>query len=91
MFGNDCLECGKSSKLIEEKEKKLSVYQNNLYEMKSKMIETSNLINVYFNYKNENESLRKEMEAMKKNAEGSVSSVHNAKINYEVKFILTLF
>ena len=84
MFDNDCVECVRTHKIIEEKEKKLNVCQSNLFEMKSKMMETSNLINVYFSYKNENEQLRKEMEAMKKNAEGSVSTVHNAKVNYEV-------
>lgn len=87
MFGNECSECAKTNKLMEEKEKKLSVYQNNLFELKSKMMETSNMINVYFNYKNENEYLRKENENLRKKCEsGSVSNVSNsAKINYEVR------
>lgn len=85
MFDHDCVECIRTHKIIEEKDKKLNICQSNLFELKSKMMETSNLINVYFSYKNENESLKKEIESLKKsNADGSVSSVNQAKVNYEV-------
>jgi hypothetical protein len=86
MFSNECQECAKTNKLIEEKEKKISYYQNNLYELKSKMMETSDMINVYFNYKNENEILRKENENLKKKMEsGSQNNVSsNSKFIYEV-------
>jgi hypothetical protein len=84
MFNHDCSECQKNSKLLEEKEKIVCTYQSNLFELKSKMSETSNLINVYFNYKNENEILKKELESLKKKCEGSIGSNSNAKINYEV-------
>ncbi len=89
MFSNECIECSRTNKLIEEKEKKISLYQNNLFELKSKMIETSSMINVYFNYKNENEFLRKENESLKKKIEsGSVSNISsNNKINYEVSIL----
>jgi len=86
---NECSICVKTNKIIEEKENQLSLYQNNLFELKSKMVDTSNMINIYFNYKNEIEFLRKENENLKRKSEGSVSNINN-KINYEVYYCIYL-
>ncbi len=85
MFGHDCLECSKINKELAEKEKMISTYQNNLFEMKSKISESNNLINIYFSHKNENECLRKEIESLKREMhKGGVNPINNTKINYEV-------
>jgi hypothetical protein len=81
MFGNECLECVKNNHVGEEKDKKLHVFQNNLFELKSKIVESNNLINIYFTYKNENESLKKENESLRKKTERVGS---NSQMNYDV-------
>ncbi len=99
MFTNDCPECIKYQKIIDDKDKKLSIIQNNMYTLKSKMLESSNMVNVYFNYKNENETLRKENENLKRKLEGSMGSnsaggmgntanIAGSKINYEVNLCI---
>lgn len=86
MFGNECLECAKMSQVVEEKDKKISTFQNNLFEMKSKMVESNGLINIYFTYKNENESLKKELDTMKKKSDNIVTP----QVTYEVYSIFML-
>ena len=89
MFSHDCLECSKTTKLLEEKERLISTYQNNLFELKSKISESNNLINIYFTHKNENESLRKELESVKRDLlKGGTSLISNTKVNYEVSGLL---
>ncbi len=52
--------------MIEEKENKIRIFQNNLFEIKNKMLESSNMINVFVDYKNENANLKHEVESLRK-------------------------
>lgn len=83
MFNHECSECINLYHQVEEKDKKIILYENNLYELKSKIVESNNLINVYFNYKNENEHLKKELESHKKKQETSSIS---SQLSYDVKY-----
>jgi hypothetical protein len=88
MFGNDCLECAIKNTLLEEKDNKIQILQNNLFEMKNKIQESNNLINVYFMYKNENESLRNELENLKKR---SGDLAHVSQLEYDLSVLNTKF
>ncbi len=92
MFTNECLECAKICKLVEEKEKKINAYQNNLFDLKSKMIEGSEMIRNILSLRNEIESLRKENEELKKRTDGGVSSKsQNKSFDFNVNFLFYCF
>jgi hypothetical protein len=81
MFENDCHDCSKLSSVIEEKEKKINSYEKNLLDVKSRMLESGNLITIYLNYKSENENLKRELDNMRQNIENNLS---NSQFFYEV-------
>jgi hypothetical protein len=83
MFENECNNCRAKNSLLEEKDRHIRIFQNNLFEIKNKMLESNNMINVYVDYKNENENLKNEVESLRK----KVTEGGNPQQAYEVKSI----
>jgi hypothetical protein len=80
MFGNECLECVKRERIIEEKDAKINTMNENLFQLKTKIIEYNQIISAYLNYRNENENLKKENESLKKKTDG----ISNPRYDLEV-------
>jgi hypothetical protein len=76
MFENECINCRTKNSLIEEKENKIRIFQNNMFEIKNKMLESSNMINVYVDYKNENTNLKHEIESLRKKLTEGINTQH---------------
>ena len=87
MFTNECHDCSNLTKVVEEKETNITIYHKNLFELKSKIIQSNDLISTYLAYKKENENLRKELEYMKSQSEVG----KNSQINYEVSLNIFIF
>jgi hypothetical protein len=84
MLVNECINCRDKISQLEEKENKLRIFKNNLYEIKNKILDSSNMINVYVDYKNENLNLKHEIDILRKKlADGG-----NSQQAYDVRFIL---
>jgi hypothetical protein len=77
---NDCPDCATKNTLLEEKENKIRMYQNNLSEVKNKIQDSNNLLNHYFTSKSENSILRNELEDLKKR---SVDNINTSQIKYD--------
>ena len=77
MFQNDCMECEKKFMNIEEKQKEIIILQQNVFEMKNRIIDTSKLMNSWLICKKENEILKKELNVYK-----STKSVSSEDQNY---------
>ncbi len=84
MFDNECNNCRNKNLLLEEKENKLKIFQNNLFEIKNKILDSSSMINVYIDYKNENLSLKHEIDTLRKKLTEGV----NTQQSYEVRIAL---
>ncbi len=84
MFHNDCMECDKKSLLIEEKQKEILILQQNMFELKAKMIDANTLMNAWISYKKENENLKKELNFFRSNKTVSSDDQSILKYNFEL-------
>jgi len=78
------MECDKKSLLIEEKQKEILILQQNMFELKAKMIDANTLMNAWISYKKENENLKKELNFFRSNKTVSSDDQSILKYNFEL-------
>ncbi len=78
------MECDKKSLLIEEKQKEILILQQNMFELKAKMIDANTLMNAWISYKKENENLKKELNFFRTNKTVSSDDQSILKYNFEL-------
>ena len=89
MFQNDCMECEKRSLIIEDKQKEIINLQQNIFEMKNRIIDTSTLMNSWLICKKENEVLKKELNIQKTTK--NVSSEDQTYLKYQFGLLQNKF
>lgn len=83
-----CLECKRLNLLLEEKEKNIQFLEKNLYDIKHKIVESSNLISIYMNCKHENEYLKNQIDNFNKNKHDATK---NSLLMYEFEVLKTKY
>lgn len=71
-MSNQCPQCEKYQKELEDKEEQLAILKENIFETKRNIIESSNLIKAYVEIKSENEVLKKENESYRVSKENKI-------------------
>ena len=78
------MECEKKSFIVEEKQKEILILQQNMFELKTKMIDANTLMNAWITYKKENENLKKELNFFRSNKTVSSEDQSILKYNFEL-------
>ena len=83
------MECEKRSLIIEDKQKEIINLQQNIFEMKNRIIDTSTLMNSWLICKKENEVLKKELNIQKTTK--NVSSEDQTYLKYQFGLLQNKF
>lgn len=84
MFQNDCLECDKKSQIIEEKQREIQTLQQNIYDIRTRIVDSDELMRMYLSMRKENETLKKDISNIKQSKLVTSDDQNFLKYNFEL-------